>query len=107
MTCYYINQADGMEEKFVPVPGQKLVIPGFEDVGLFIHSHGKAGRKWVVTSVESGAELRSGKTKAQAIENATATLNDYGKTIIKKGIARAIEVLGHAPAPDPNCSEGK
>lgn len=95
-STYYIavgNTRDGYQ--YVPVEGEKVVIPGFEEYELFAH---KAQNGWKVSEVSSGAQLSIGFSKDDAIKQATNILKNQGKDKLNTAIQQYIEMVGR-PSP--------
>lgn len=95
-STYYIavgNTRDGYQ--FVPVEGEKVVIPGFEEYEFFAH---KAQIGWKVSEVSSGAQLSIGSSKDDAIKQATYILKNQGKDKLNTAIQQYIEMVGR-PSP--------
>lgn len=70
-------------EKINEVLGQKLVVPGYEDIGMFIHNCSESGKKkyWKISEEETGLALVSDpkSTKKEALEELVQNIPPHDK----------------------------
>lgn len=93
MEKFKIANAFGMPEELI---GERLVIPGFEDVQFVLHAwlYDKHGG-WAVTELSTGKRILSGREGTE--HEARARLEQQLKAHGKEALMR---VLGRSPAAD-------
>lgn len=77
MKIFFVTDAKGEKKE---VKGRKVVIPGFEEFGFFVHRGiGREGNSWVVSEEEGGGMIANGKLQKTAIAAAQGLLVKMGE----------------------------
>ncbi len=90
-------------KKDIPVDGEKVIIPEFENYNFFIarpigYGDKPTNKDWDIYEATTGMSIGTkNKTKADAIEEATTKLKRLGEQALKNGIERGLEQQGIKP----------
>ena len=94
---FHITKSTGFTTPtFIETEGEKVELPGFEDINFFAHK-AEDGETYKVTEVDSGLEIASGTNKEEATAKAIDVLTKHGKEETQKAIAAQVDSNGITP----------
>lgn len=99
---YVLNCKKGGGHEYVQTPGEAIEVLGIQ---FFIHKI--ANTSYVISSVECGMKIVSGKSKVEAVKCLKETCNKIGKDKIRQCIDNAVNRFGKSPYKTNNNKEVK